>query len=1379
MARDATVSTLGQLGQELSLAQVPFLDRLAAGEWFRFLREYEAYQARGGQRSVRELVSASALRVISLRVRLGADAAGEATEEASRADPEKQFVAAVSALFAPRTVLEAYDRFIEITMSAKTPSVDAVLSYLQAYDRQEVLCQAVLPPAKKLQKLFVRNLRPQRLSERVEFKEPKTLEEAKRFAVEEAEYLVQLIRETAKSQADAGKPEKFSTASAAAVVQTQRAPASKQEGRAAPVQARVQPSQPGFSAGTQDNKAAAASGGGPASGGAMAATYTCFACGKPGHRARECPNKGGEPAWQRDDQGRLTRKEQQAPVKSKHAKAVAAVAGEQGAAAGDGLRRVLVTLKTPTGTLETMALLDSGATHEFVSSQLYDRLLGIGVLVQRCRREVRLMTGTATAGLEVRCSLRIDATLNQLVGRTLEVPVTLVVVDEADEELVLGMPLMEASGLNALLAPAPADGTALEPTQQQESDEQQHDVEDEELEEYGAGHDGTLPTIAAGPCAAPLRALVEEYQDVFGELPAQPAKVPPMTIQFVSDKVPKPQPPRRTSPAMQQVIRNDISKWLELGIVKPSSAPFSAPIVVVKKKGGEYRTCVDYRDLNNCTVDMKYPLQNTKTVLERMAGRHIFGTLDLRSGFHQVPIAPDSQQATAFATSDGLYEFTRVQFGLKNGPAYFQQIMSEVLHGLVGHCCEVFIDDIIIYADDAHQFVHALRQVFQRLREHDMRLKGSKCQLGLAQVAYLGHVVDGTGIALSEERKQGLIDLQPPKTTSQLRSFMGMAGYFRTFIQGFATVSKPLHRLCSDKVVFSWSPTEQQAFDSLKTAIQNAPMLHHLDYSRPIILQTDASAAGIGGVLLQRDGNKEQPVCFVSKAFSEAEAKWSTIEQEAFGIFYCVITLQHYLLGHHFTVETDHRNLVYIHRAVAPKIVRWRLRLQEFDFDVVHIAGKDNNTADALSRCLLAKEQPHTDDIAQFHNALVGHRGVRLTEQLLREGGREWPTMRDDIAAFVNSCPTCQKVRLGQGSVAAALATTAVYAPFEVVAVDTIGPLPTDSAGNKYVIVAVDCFSRFVELRAAPDATAREAAQALLDVFGRYGAPRQLRSDNGTQYTAQLVKQLLQLVGTTPEFTIPYRPESNGIVERANQEIGRHLRAIVFDRRLRSCWSETLPLVQRIVNATPNSTTGTTPARIMFGDAVQLDRALVQPFQTAGGNTTYEDYVQQLSAAQQAIVKSSEAHLRQVVKQRVRATPEQPTVFQTGDYVLASYPERPPSKLTPQWRGPLVVVHAVGTNRVLCQDLTTLKNVELHVERLKRYCTDRTEDPVAVAAADKEEFEVEAIVDHRTAKNKSGWQFRVRWRGYEPEEDSWLPYKQVKELAALDAYLEAHPELRL
>jgi hypothetical protein len=342
-----------------------------------------------------------------------------------------------------------------------------------------------------------------------------------------------------------------------------------------------------------------------------------------------------------------------------------------------------------------------------------------------------------------------------------------------------------------------------------------------------------------------------------------------------------------------------------------------------------------------------------------------------------------------------------------------------------------------------------------------------------------------------------------------------------------------------------------------------------------------------------------------------------------------------------------------------------------------------------------------------------------------------------------------------------------------------MGPFPVDEDGNCYLQVAICCFSRFVELWAGPDATAFQAAKLILDISGRYGPPKEIQSDNGTQYTADVIEQLCTWLSVSRRFTLPYRPQANGLVERANREVLRHLRAIVFDKRVKTDWSTHLPLVQRIMNSSYHSSIGTSPIRVLFGDVITLNRGLVVPFKQTNSNLLVNDYVKQLNESLKSIVAASQKHQEMVIAKRLPKSPIDPTTFAVGDYVLVSYPERPPDKLTPKWRGPMLVVE-IKNQTYLCQDLLTQKVLPFFIDRLQPYKSDLGEEgidsefptPATIAAVDRDAFVVDSIVDHKgNPKNKNSLLFRVRWAGYEPSEDTWEPYKNLKNVVALEAYI--------
>jgi hypothetical protein len=836
------------------------------------------------------------------------------------------------------------------------------------------------------------------------------------------------------------------------------------------------------------------------------------------------------------------------------------------------------------------------------------------------------------------------------------------------------------------------------------------------------------------------------------------------------------------SPPLAKAAKEQVDQLIRDGIVRPSMSPTAAPVVMVEKGPGQWRMCGDYKVVNAVTEDIQNPLPDMQTVLSHCQGKKFFATLDLKSGYHQIRMEPSSIPFTAFTTPHGLFEYKVMPFGLKNAPKYFAKVMAEVLADLVGQICEVFIDDILVYATSEEELLGNLKRVLERLRQFRLRVNPAKCRLGLSQIEYLGHIINAEGVTMSAGRRAELASRGPPTSTTALRSFLGYANYFRPFIRNYAVLVKPLTRLCSPKVAFVWGEVEQLAFESIKRACSKAPLLAHIDYAKPLVLRTDASDVGAGGLLVQlNEGGGEHVVATTSKAFNETERKWSTIEKECFAIFYSVRKFEHFLKGVKFEVETDHRNLQYIQSSTSPKIVRWRLALQGFDFAIRHIQGSTNVVADALSRILVLKTESAEEKIARCHNGTVGHFGWRRTERMLRQSGMEWPSMRRDVQTFVRSCAICQKNWQRQGEMNPPLHTTSVAQPFESLSIDAIGPLPEDADGNKFIWVSIDDFTRWVELKACREITARTAAGALVDVFGRFGAFKKLRSDRGSQLTSNLMAELVKLLQMEHEFAVANNHKAMGHVERANHEVMRHARALVFDPAMHGKWSQCLPLVQRIINATPSSATGVAPAQLVFGDMIDLNRELIVSDVSDGADSvkSVPIYLQELKEAQAALIKQSAAHQEEVVRGYLAHNPAEPTEFAVGDFVLVSYPERAPTKLHPRWFGPVKVIKREG-HRYVCEDLRTKLPREYNVERLKKYVPDPARENLAVAAVDLEEFVVDSIVAHQgSPKKKSKMMFLVRWQGYGPEADTWEPYANVKELAALDEYARDHPQLGL
>ena len=397
-------------------------------------------------------------------------------------------------------------------------------------------------------------------------------------------------------------------------------------------------------------------------------------------------------------------------------------------------------------------------------------------------------------------------------------------------------------------------------------------------------------------------------------------------------------PPYRLPHAYRATVQKELMDMEREGIIDPSTSEWASPLVIVKKKDGMLRLCVDYRRLNSIAKADAYPMPRIDDLIDRLGGAKYITTLDLTRGYWQVPMAKESQPLTAFATPFGLYQFRVMPFGLSGAPATFQRLMDGVIRGLEDFSA-AYLDDLIIYSTQWEEHLHQLRAVFGRLRDAGLTAKPRKCQFGMSHCVYLGHVVGG-GVVRPEPPKLEAVRMFPiSQTKKQVRTFLGLSGYYRKFIRNYAAVAVPLTDLTkkSAPIKVEWSAECEQAFETLKQRLCSAPVLRSPDFEKEFILQTDASERGIGAVLSQKDENGEDhPIAFFSRKLLEREEKYATVEKECLAIKLACQAFRVYLLGRPFLIETDHRALEWLDRLKEnnARLSRWSLLLQIFDFQV-------------------------------------------------------------------------------------------------------------------------------------------------------------------------------------------------------------------------------------------------------------------------------------------------------------------------------------------------------------------------------------------------------------------------------------------------------------
>lgn len=413
----------------------------------------------------------------------------------------------------------------------------------------------------------------------------------------------------------------------------------------------------------------------------------------------------------------------------------------------------------------------------------------------------------------------------------------------------------------------------------------------------------------------------------------------------------------RLPPVQTQEIKKQVGKMLRDNIIQESHSPWSAPVHLVPKKmdsSGEqkWRMVVDYRRLNEITTDDKYPLPNINDLFDMLGKSMYFTTLDLASGYHQIEVEPDDKSKTAFSTPFGHFEFHRMPFGLKTAPATFQRAMDNVLRGLQGIHCLVYLDDVIIFSKSLPEHVEKLKAVFERFRQTNLKIQLDKSHFLRKEVLYLGHTITSEGLKPNNDKIDAVLKYPIPQTTTDIKSFLGLIGYYRKFIKDFAKITRPLTACLKKGKKIVLNEEYVNSFETCKKLLTNAPLLQFPDFDKPFVLTTDASNFAIGAVLSQGTIGSDKPVAYASRTLSDTESRYSTIEKELLAVIWAVKHFRPYLYGKKFTIYTDHRPLAWLYSLKEPnsKLTRWRLRLEEYDFEIKYKKGQQNTNADALSR---------------------------------------------------------------------------------------------------------------------------------------------------------------------------------------------------------------------------------------------------------------------------------------------------------------------------------------------------------------------------------------------------------------------------------------------
>ena len=447
--------------------------------------------------------------------------------------------------------------------------------------------------------------------------------------------------------------------------------------------------------------------------------------------------------------------------------------------------------------------------------------------------------------------------------------------------------------------------------------------------------------------------LLCEFSDLFSQGQHDLGKTDAIQHRInTGDAAPLRQPPRRVPLAKRREAQQAVEEMHNAGVIEPSSSPWASPVVLVRKKDGTTRFCVDYRKLNHVTKKDSYPLPRIDDTLEALAGAKWFSSLDLKSGYWQVELHPDDKEKTAFTAGRGLWQFRVMPFGLCNAPATFERLMEQILTGLPLTVCLVYLDDILVPGRTFEQQIENLRTVFLRLKEAKLKLAPKKCSLFQQEVKFLGHIVSERGVATDPDKLYAVSTWPRPANALEVRRFLGLCSYYRRFVANFADIARPLHQCTEQNQTFEWTEGAEQAFNHLKQALTEAPILGYPEPIGHYILDADASAFGVGAVLSQVQSGEEKVIAYFSRQLSRQERQYCATRRELLAIIQATKHFHHYLYGREFTVRTDHAALKWLLSFKNPEgqTARWLEHLQQYDFIIEHRLGEKHGNADALSR---------------------------------------------------------------------------------------------------------------------------------------------------------------------------------------------------------------------------------------------------------------------------------------------------------------------------------------------------------------------------------------------------------------------------------------------
>lgn len=789
--------------------------------------------------------------------------------------------------------------------------------------------------------------------------------------------------------------------------------------------------------------------------------------------------------------------------------------------------------------------------------------------------------------------------------------------------------------------------------------------------------------------------------------------------------------PRRLSVLEKEKLHVIIEDLLARGIIRPSQSEYASPIVMVKKKNGEMRLCVDYRDLNKATVKDNFPIPHIEDMIMQLKDKKFFSQIDLKNAYHQIKMNPESIKFTAFTSPMGNYEYIMCPYGLKNGPSVFQRAVHNLLSDLIRKGkVVVYLDDILVPSSTVDENLKVVSEVLRRIRDADFEIRKEKCFFLQTKINFLGYVIQENQIKPTEEGVQGLTDFPVPDSTRKVQSFLGLASYFRKFIRDFSLIAKPLYQLLKKEEKFNFGPAELDAFETLKLKLLSNPVLAIYSPVRETELHTDASKWGFGAILLQRQEDKLfHPVFYFSKRSDEYEQKLHSFEQETLAVVHALKRFRVYLHGINFKIVTDCEALknTLKKKETSSKIHRWALMLQDYDFILEHRAGEKMQHVDSLSRnaeinviventledrLIIAqnRDKELKEVMTQLENQAVpgfelrngvlyrningellfavpaqmeqnvirschddfGHLGIDKTYEFLKR--TYWfRNAKDKIKEYIGNCLKCIVYSPDRGRDQGRLYNIPKkQEPFDTIHVDHCGPFNL-MGNNKYLFSVIDGFTKFVKLFVTKKTDTKEVVRALKEYFRNYSRPRRIISDRGSCFTSNEFAKFVDDYNISHELIATGSHQANGQVER----IFRVITPMCAKLKKDDSWHTTLEEVEFVLNNCLQKSIGMSPSKALFGleQRGTFKDGIREMFEKEA-NRNIND-IRNVAAEN---IKKNQLYNEQYFNKKHA----KPRMFITGELVMIRNTDTTTGiskKTVPKMKGPFEIKKALGNDR--------------------------------------------------------------------------------------------------